>query len=80
MILTGQQKTSNSNKKSEEEQVASSNHITICERDDLDSKIELVDTLEMLEDWVQATVDDLKELNLETNKEPHPIYVSSLLT
>jgi len=28
----------------------------------------------------QATVDDLKELNLGTKEEPHPSYVSSLLT
>ena len=33
-----------------------------------------------IEDGGQATVDDLKELNLGTSKEPRPIYVSSLLT
>jgi len=33
----------------------------------------------MLEDGGQATVDDLKELNLGTKEEPRPIYVSSLL-
>ena len=33
-----------------------------------------------IEDGGQATVDDLKELNLGTNEEPRPIYVSSLLT
>jgi len=37
MVLIGQQKSSISNEKSEEEQVASSNHITIRECDDLDS-------------------------------------------
>ena len=31
-------------------------------------------------DGGQATVDELKELNLGTSEEPRPIYVSSLLT
>ena len=46
----------------------------------MDSKIKLTETLEGLEDRGQATVDELKELNLGTTKEPHPIHVSSLLT
>ena len=52
MVLTGEQKSSNSNEKSEEEQVASPNHIKIRECDDShsDSKIELAKTLETLED------------------------------
>ena len=33
-----------------------------------------------IEDEGQATIDELKELNLGTDKEPRPIYVSSLLT
>ena len=33
-----------------------------------------------IEDGGQATVDKLKELNLGTDEEPRPIYVSSLLT
>ena len=33
-----------------------------------------------IEDGGQATVDELKELNLGTDEKPHPIYVSSLLT
>ena len=80
--LTGQQKSSSSNEKLEEEQVASSNHITICECDDSDSdsEIELTGTPEKLEDEGQAIVDDLKELNLGTKEEPRLIYVSSLLT
>ena len=28
----------------------------------------------------QATIDDLEELILETNEDPHPIYVSTMLT
>jgi len=52
VVLTGEQKSSNSNEKSEEEQVASPNHIKIRECDDShsDSKIELAKTLETLED------------------------------
>ena len=33
-----------------------------------------------IEDKGQATVDELRELNLGTSEEPRPIYVSSLLT
>ena len=50
------------------------------EVDDSDSEIELAETLETLEDGGQATVNELKELNLETTKESRPVYVSSLLT
>jgi len=82
MVLTGQPKSSKSNEKPEEEQVASSNHIIICECDDSDSdsEIELVECPKTLEDGGQATVDDLKELNLKIKEEPRPIYVSLMLT
>jgi len=50
MVLIGQQKRSISNEKSKEEQVASSNHITIHGCDDSDSDIELAETPETLED------------------------------
>ena len=33
-----------------------------------------------IEDEGQATIDEFKELNLRTDEEPRPIYVSSLLT
>ena len=79
VVLTGQQKSSNSDEKSKEEQVASSNHITIRECDDSDSDSE-IEAPEKLEDGGQATVDDLKELNLGTKEQPRSIYVSSLLT
>jgi len=81
VVLTRQQKSYSSNEKSEEEQVASSNHITIreCDDSDLDSKVDLAEILDMLEDEGLATVDDLKELNLGTKEESRPIYVSSLL-
>jgi len=59
--------------------VTTSNHITIEECKDSKSKIVLVATPETLGDGGQATVDDLKEFNTGTTKEPCPIYVSSLL-
>jgi len=40
----------------------------------------LAETLKIFGDGGQATVDDMKELNLGTNEEPRPIYVSSSLT
>ena len=33
-----------------------------------------------LEDGVQATVDELKEINLGTTEEPRPTFISALLT
>ena len=80
VIFTSQRKNSDSNKEAEEEEFVSSNHITIHECDDSDSEIELAETPKTFEDGGQATVDDLKELNLGTNEEPRPIYVSSSLT
>jgi len=67
------------NKESELDEVTSAHHIITRECEDLDVEIELRDTPEILEDWGQAIIDDLKELNLGTAKEPHLIYVSSLL-
>jgi len=80
VVFTGQRKISSSNKEAEKEEVVSSNHITIHECDNLDSEIQLEETPKTFEDRGQATVDDLKELNLGTNEEPRPIYVSSSLT
>jgi len=80
VVFTGQRKNSSSNKEAEEEEVVSSTHITIHECDDSDSEIELAETPKTFEDGGQAIVDDLKQLNLGTNEEPRPIYVSSALT
>jgi len=63
-----------------EKEQASSNQITVREFDDSDSEIELIETPMTLEDGGQATLDELKELNLATPKEPRPIHVNSLLT
>jgi len=81
VVFTGQPKNSNSNEETEKEEVVPSNHITIHECDNSDSEIELVETLETFEDRRQATVDNLKELNLDTDEQPRPIYLwSSSLT
>jgi len=80
VTFTSQQNNSNSSNEPEEEEVVSSNHITAHECDNSDSKIELAETPETFEDEGQSTVDELKELNLGTNEEPRPIYVSSSLT
>jgi len=79
VVFTGQAGNSDTNKGDEQEEVTSSNHITAQEYEDSETEIELAETLETLEDEGQATVDNLKELDLETAKKP-PIYVSSLLT
>jgi len=80
VVFTGQRKNFGSNEEAEEEEVVPSNHITIHECDNLYSEIELAETPETFEDGGQTTVDDLKELNLRTNEEPCPIYISSSLT
>ena len=80
VIFTGQQNYSNSNEEMDEQEAVSSNHITTYACDNLDSKIELVKTPEAFKDGGQATFDELKELDLGTNEEPRPIYVSSSLT
>jgi len=57
-----------------------SNHIIVQECEDSESEIELVESLQTRKGGGQSTIDNLKDLNLETTKEPCPIYVSSLLT
>ncbi|XP_074266017.1 uncharacterized protein LOC141588475 [Silene latifolia] len=58
----------------------SSNHVTAQECPDLEDEIEVGEIPKTLEDGVQVTVDDLTEINLGTNEEPRPVYISSLLT
>ena len=65
------------------EEVSSSFHITVEEDtlSDAEATNEEVDeALPALEDGVQATVDELKEINLGTTKEPRPTFISALLT
>ena len=44
-----------------------------------DTNVYVQEAPPQLEDGVQSTVDDLKELNLGTPKDPRPIFVSALL-
>ena len=70
MIIIGQL---SSNKDINQEEATSSDRITNRKCEDSSVEIELVETLE---DGGQATVNNIKELNLGTTKEPQPIYVS----
>ncbi|KAM1594417.1 hypothetical protein ACFX10_000832 [Malus domestica] len=56
-------------------------HITIQEGEEDESLEEdVIAAPSQLEDGGQATVDDLKELNLGTSEEPKPLFVSALLS
>ncbi|XP_074299880.1 uncharacterized protein LOC141631058 [Silene latifolia] len=61
-------------------EIVTSYHITGEEIPDDNEEVETDKAPETLEDGVQSTVDDLKELNLGTDEDPCPIYVSALLT
>ena len=65
------------------EEVSSLFHITVEEDtlSDVEATNEEVDEAPpALEDGVQATVDELKEINLGTTEEPWPTFISALLT
>ena len=65
------------------EEVSSSFHITIEEDTLSDAEVtneEVDEAPPALEDGVQATVDELKEINLGTTEEPRAIFISALLT
>jgi len=46
----------------------------------LEVEVEPAEAPKTLEDGGQATVDELKELNLGTKEDPRPIYMSTMLT
>ncbi|KAH0781228.1 hypothetical protein KY290_000826 [Solanum tuberosum] len=46
--------------------------------DDTDDDVQ--EAPHQLEDGVQSTIDDLKELNLGTLEDPRPTFISALLT
>uniref|UniRef100_A0A803MTF5 RNase H type-1 domain-containing protein n=1 Tax=Chenopodium quinoa TaxID=63459 RepID=A0A803MTF5_CHEQI len=64
----------------EHKEIVSTNHVTAEEVSNLDEEIETDEATKTLEDGRQATVDELKELNLGTLKDPRLIYISALLT
>ena len=72
---------SNYHEEINDESSCSSHHITINEKAESDlSDDEIDDAPLALEDGVQATVDELKEVNLGTSEDPRPTFVSTLLT
>ncbi|KAH0655508.1 hypothetical protein KY285_030390 [Solanum tuberosum] len=61
--------------------IQSSYHITVEEGPHIDdTNDDVQEAPPQLEDGVQSTIDDLKELNLGTLEDPHPTFVSALLT
>ncbi|XP_074290302.1 uncharacterized protein LOC141617032 [Silene latifolia] len=91
LVLTGQQKNveepvpsssrpCDAKKSSDLEITTSSYHITVEDIPDEKEEVEADKAPETLEDGGKSTVDELKELNLGTNEDPRPIYVSVLLT
>ncbi|KAI5338030.1 hypothetical protein L3X38_017301 [Prunus dulcis] len=64
----------------EEVEILAVHHVTIKELDEEEPfEDEVHDAPAALEDGRQVTVDELKQLNLGTNEDPRPIFVSALL-
>ena len=70
--------SSNSKGKVEEEERISSNHVTVQETNDLEAEVEPA-VPKTLEDGAQATIDELKRLNLGTKEDLRPIYMIDML-
>ncbi|KAM1588554.1 hypothetical protein ACFX10_027555 [Malus domestica] len=78
IIHTGQSSHQQAQKDDIEEEVQDVFHITIQkdkEEEILEEDVTVVPP--QLKDEGQATIDDLKELNLGTSEEPKPIFVSA---
>ena len=81
IIHTGQSSCQQAWYDNTKEEVQDAFHITIQEgKEDEIPKEDVTDTPPQLKDGGQATVDDLKELNLGTSEEPNPIFISALLS
>ncbi|KAM2045314.1 hypothetical protein ACFX1T_009523 [Malus domestica] len=81
IIHTGQSSCQLAREVNTEEEAQDVFHITIQEGEEDESLEEdVIAAPSQLEDGGQATVDDLKELNLGTSEEPKPIFVSALLS
>ncbi|XP_027169522.1 uncharacterized protein LOC113769256 [Coffea eugenioides] len=61
-----------------QESIASCHHITISDLEEEEEDAD--DALVEFEQGVKNTVDALKEINLGTSDDPHPIYISSCMT
>ncbi|KAM1789816.1 hypothetical protein ACFX12_033938 [Malus domestica] len=81
IIHTGQSSCQQAQEDDTEGEVQDVFHITIQEgKEDEIPEEDVTDVPPQLEDEGQATVDDLKELNLGTKEEQKPIFVSALLS
>ncbi|KAM2064856.1 hypothetical protein ACFX16_028201 [Malus domestica] len=81
IIHTGQSSRQQARKDDTAEKAQYVFHITIQEgKVDEIPEEDVTTAPPQLEDWGQATVDDLKELNLGTKEESKPIFVSALLS
>jgi len=80
LVITNYDASLNSKDKIKEEDQVSSNHIMIREADNLETEVKPVEAPTILEDRGKSTVNELKELNLETKGDPRPIYVRTMLT
>ncbi|KAM1674509.1 hypothetical protein ACFX2K_040569 [Malus domestica] len=81
IIHTGQSSCQQTQGVNIEEEAQDVFHITIQEgEDDEILEEDVITAPSQLKDGGQATVDDLKELNLGTSEEPKPIFVSALLS
>ncbi|KAM2067327.1 hypothetical protein ACFX1T_043672 [Malus domestica] len=81
IIHTGQSSCQQAREVNSEEEAQDVFHITIQEgEEDEILEEDVIAAPSQLEDGGQATVDDLKELNLGTSEEPKPIFVSALLS
>ncbi|KAG8369295.1 hypothetical protein BUALT_Bualt15G0136500 [Buddleja alternifolia] len=77
IISNSHRSNENNPNEDEVEVIISSNYASVDEDSDPEaSNDEIQEALPQLEDGGQATVDELKELNLDTKDEPHPIFFS----
>ena len=79
MVITNYEAHLNSKDEIKDEDQVPFNHITIREVDDLETEVELAEAPKTIENGGQATVDELKELNLGMKEDQRPIYVSTCL-
>ena len=70
------------NQELEDEAVASVNHITIIEdmKEELPIEDDTEDAPPSFEEGIQATVDELKEVNIDTTKDPRPVFINASLS
>ncbi|KAM1817866.1 hypothetical protein ACFX11_002120 [Malus domestica] len=80
IIHTGQSSCQLAQEVNTKEEAQDVFHITIQGGEEEILEEDVIAAPSQLEDGGQATVDDLKELNLGTSEEPKPIFVSALLS